>query len=422
LDPVPAYNDEVTKIAGLQARIARQTNELALIKDKGASLVQLEVTIDELERNRAIDEEELNQIERTTEKATMDVELGPDRVTGISTIEQPTPPGREATKQVKLIAGIAGGGVALGLALAFLLEMVLDRSFRRPQEVASRLGLPFFLSVPYLNGNGKLRLPKPGKAVKLLPAGADAPNGGGAETAQQGLVPPSGGSEGRAPAPAGAGPIAVWDEKHAMRPFHETLRDRLIVYFEMLNLTHKPKLVAMTSCHHGAGVSIMASGLASVLSETGEGNVLLVNMNTEDGDAHRFYHGKPNMGLDDIFDKEKETREQALVSENLYVVKESSNRDKLPAILPRRFSHLVSKMKASDYDYIIFDMPPVTQISVTPRLARFMDMVLLVVESEKTDRDAAQRAVSLLAESRANMAVVMNKHRSYVPQMLYQEL
>jgi hypothetical protein len=60
-------------------------------------------------------------------------------------------------------------------------------------------------------------------------------------------------------------------------------------------------------------------------------------------------------------------------------------------VLPKRFSHLVPMMKASDYDYIIFDMPPVSEISITPRLARFMDMVLLVVESEKTSRDAAAR-------------------------------
>ena len=50
------------------------------------------------------------------------------------------------------------------------------------------------------------------------------------------------------------------------------------------------------------------------------------------------------------------------------------------------------KLKASDYDYIIFDMPPVSQTSVTARLAGLMDMVLLVIESEKTDRDVVQQA------------------------------
>jgi Mrp family chromosome partitioning ATPase len=219
--------------------------------------------------------------------------------------------------------------------------------------------------------------------------------------------------------PAKDAPLQPWDEKHALRPFHETLRDRLIAYFEMINLTHKPKLVALTSCHHGAGVSTMAAGLASSLSETGDGNVLLVNMNSDEGDAHQFYKGKMTVGLDDFL--EKDGRESALVHENLYVVQESSNRDKLPAIMPKRFSKLVSKMKASDYDYIIFDMPPVTQISVTPRLARFMDMVLMVVESEKTDRDVAARVSSLLSESRANVGVVMNKQRSYVPKALHQE-
>jgi Mrp family chromosome partitioning ATPase len=263
------------------------------------------------------------------------------------------------------------------------------------------------LAVPYLNGHGKLRLPKFGRKVKLLSASSGSP-------------PAEAEAKSSAPGPANNGALAPWDEKHALRPFHETLRDRLVAYFEMISLTHKPKLVAVTSCDEGAGVSTMASGLASSLSETGDGNVLLVNMNSEDGEAHHFYKGKLTVGLDDVLEKEK--REGAMVQDNLYVVKETTNRDKLPIILPKRFGHLVSKMKASDYDYIIFDMPPVTQISVTPRLARFMDMVLLVIESGKTDRDVAQRAAALLTDSRANLGVVMNKTRRYVPRRLLQEL
>ena len=92
--------------------------------------------------------------------------------------------------------------------------------------------------------------------------------------------------------------------------------------------------------------------------------------------------------------------------------------DKLPRVLPKRFSHLVPMMKAGDYDYIIFDMPPVSEISVTPRLARFMDMVLLVVESGKTSREAAIRTAALLGESKTNVGLVLNKNRSYVPKRL----
>jgi Mrp family chromosome partitioning ATPase len=81
----------------------------------------------------------------------------------------------------------------------------------------------------------------------------------------------------------------------------------------------------------------------------------------------------------------------------------------------------VPKLRASDFDYIIFDMPPVSQTSITPRLAGFMDMVLLVLESEKTDRDVVQRATTLLGQSNANVGAVLNKTKNYVPSKLHQE-
>ena len=36
-------------------------------------------------------------------------------------------------------------------------------------------------------------------------------------------------------------------------------------------------------------------------------------------------------------------------------------------MLPTRFTSLVPKMKASDFDYIIFDMPPITQDTTRAR-------------------------------------------------------
>ncbi len=190
-------------------------------------------------------------------------------------------------------------------------------------------------------------------------------------------------------------------------------------FFDNRNMHHKPKLVALTSCGEGSGVSTVSAGLAASLSETGDGNVLLVDMNIENGGAAYFHNGKLSCGLDEALEAGK--RDQALVQDKLYMVSETTS-DKLPAALPKRFKSLVPRLKASDYDYIIFDMPPVSQISMTPRLARFMDMVLMVVESEKTDREVVKRASALLSESRANVGIVLNKQRQYVPKRLRQEL
>ena len=192
-----------------------------------------------------------------------------------------------------------------------------------------------------------------------------------------------------------------------------------MVYFESINLTRKPKLVAVTSTHKGAGVSTIASGLASSLSETGDGRVLLVDMNLENGAAQQFFRGKPSCKLDDALESEK--RNNALVQENLYVVIEDIISDRLPRALPKRFASLVPKLKASDYDYIIFDMPPVSPTSVTSRLAGFMDTVMLVIESEKTDQQVVQQANALLAQSKASVTVVLNKTRQYIPSRLHRD-
>ena len=135
--------------------------------------------------------------------------------------------------------------------------------------------------------------------------------------------------------------------------------------------------------------------------------------------AHPFFNGKSSCAIIDAVEGEK--RESGFVSENLYLAKAARGKDLESRSLPRRLSEIMPKLKASDYDYIIFDMPPVTQTSITSKLAGYMDMVLLVVESEKTGRGIVSEAADLLRDSRANVATVLNKTRRYVPRWVHRE-
>jgi uncharacterized protein involved in exopolysaccharide biosynthesis/Mrp family chromosome partitioning ATPase len=405
VDPAVALNEEIIKAEALQARIKVLTNEMAEVRNNAAAMAGQEGTILQLQRDRDLEDAEFSYYSRRLEESRADEVLGPGN-SNISVVETPTPPARNMKKLYKITAGIFFGGLAFAFGLPFIIELYLDRSLKHPLEVKARLGLPFFISIPAMNGNGKSKALKGKKKMALLA------NKAGDTTVQS--------AEDKQPGSPGNGHLALWSHSHSLQPFYETLRDRLMTYFEMINLTHKPKLVAVTSCASGAGVTSTAVGLASSLSETGEGNVLLVDMNARDGEVHHFYKGKLTCGLDEVL--EKNTREGALVQGNLYVAREQENDDKLPRILPKRFSHLLPKMKASDFDYIIFDMPPVSQISITPRLARFMDMVLLVIESEKTDRDVAKRVSAMLSETKTNVGIVLNKNRSYLPRRLHQEI
>jgi uncharacterized protein involved in exopolysaccharide biosynthesis/Mrp family chromosome partitioning ATPase len=317
----------------------------------------------------------------------------------ISIIQTPTPPLKSWSKKTEKSAGLlAAGGILGGLALAFLMELILDRSVKRPSDIETKLGLPLFISIPDVQNNGY------GKRDRLINGGRllldNAPgNVTGGET-----------SPGTS--------IAPWDREHPLRQFYEGLRDRLIVYFEVRSPVPKPKLVAVTSCDHCAGVSSIAAGLAATLSETGDGNVLLVNISGDKGAAQQFYNGEPGYSLDEVLETGNKC---TLVKANLYIINEQANGDKLPTNLPKKLSALMPKLKASDYDYIIFDMPPVNQITATARLSGLMDMVLLVIESEKTDQDIVKCVIKLLAESKATVSTVLNKSRNYIPAKLHRE-
>jgi len=408
-------------ILGLRSKLSVLTQQLEDAKKQARALDEAEATISELQRRRDLEESYYKNFSENLEQSHISEELGAGKVSNISIIQAPSPPGPVTSKLRKFMAMALFGSVAAALGLAFLIEFYLDRSVRHPKDIEGKIRLPLFITIPRLHLNGKSMALGARNRVPLLAEYAGAASG----AAESGPA--------ASQAEAGAGgenalftghhsevEIAPWDPAHVLRPFSEALRDRLITYFEIKKLTHKPKLVAVTSCGKGSGVSTIAAGLAASLSETGEGNVLLVDMNQLNGAAQHFHRGDLACGIDDVL--ERETRNNALVQDNLYVVSESTNSDQLPSILPKRFKNLVPLLKASDFDYIIFDMPPVSQISLTPRLARFMDMVLMVVESGKSDREVVRTASSLLTEAQADVGIVLNKIRSYVPRRLQQEI
>jgi succinoglycan biosynthesis transport protein ExoP len=388
-------------ILALQTQIAGWTNKEADIREQMKTISEKEEKISQLQGMRDMRAEQLTTIERRLFNSALDSE---GKTSGIH-VSPPSIPMRDPGKANKIIMMVFFGAIAAGLALAFVVEFYLDRSFKRPVEIEPKLGLPLFLSIPKLQRNGMKHLSF--RKVRLLGNGDGSKN------------------DGDRSAEVSAGmttPLAQWKTDAALQPFIEALRDRLITHFEINEINHKPKLVAVTSCAEGSGASTIASGLASSLSETGEGNVLLVDMNIEDGSAHFFHKGQLKCGLDEVLEDRKK-RDTAQVEEHLFVVSEKTTDEKLPRILHRRFSALLPKLHASDFDYIIFDMPAISQTSSTTRVARFMDMVFMVVEAEKTESDVVKRASNMLAEAKAtNVGVVLNKTRSYVPRKLSQAL
>ena len=393
---------EAVQARALTSKIDFLNSQLAQARAEQDKVEEMEATIVGLQRKKELEETKYRYFSSSLEQARFDEALGAGKLSNISVAQTPSPPFRDLSQLNKLLAMVVAGGLLAGIALAFLLELYLDQTLKRPVEVETKLRVPLFLSIPdtarngfrpsRAAGNGHLRLNAPGGQTGAGETGPDGRNG--------------------------KMEVALWDTSHRLRPYFEALRDRLVIYFDANNLKHHPKLVAVTGCAQGAGVTTIAAGLAATLSETGEGNVLLVDMNLGQSAAHPFYKGKPACDLAEAL----ENKNHALVQDNLYVVTEGMNGDKLPITLPRQFAGLMPKLRASDYDYIIFDMPPVSQIGVASKLGRFMDVNLMVVESEKTAVDVIKQASSMVSGTKPNVGVVLNKKRTYVPQWLHQEL
>jgi uncharacterized protein involved in exopolysaccharide biosynthesis/Mrp family chromosome partitioning ATPase len=379
--------------ASLKAKIPVLKQELAELQSQAVKVSDAESTIADLQRRKEMLEDNYQNFAASLEQARIDETLGPGRVSNISTVEAPTPPYKDLSKQIKAMSLMIGGGIIAGVLWAFFIEFYLDTSVRRSKEIESRLKLPLLISIPDISRNGHRRLIQTAerRQLQFQNGESDTENGAG---------------------------ILSWETSSCLNPFYDALRDRLMNYFEVKDTVFQPKLVTVTGTEKGCGVSAIAAGVATSLAEAGE-RVLLVDMKLEHGVAQQFFLGRQCCGLDEALSLE--TRDRALVQENLYVVTATSPDERFQRILPRLFVSLLPRIKASDYSYVIFDMPPVSQTSITSRLAGFMDMVLLVIQSEKTGRDAALQAVELLALSRTKVGVVLNKTRKYIPDRLHRE-
>jgi succinoglycan biosynthesis transport protein ExoP len=385
--------DDFAQIAGLKAKTDFLHSQFNRVWNDAMVLERVEATISELQQKKESKEANLKYFTDHLDRSRIDDELSEGKVSNISIVESPTPPIKGWSEKFEKNVGLlAVSGILAGLALAFLMELILDRSVRQPSEIETKLGLPLFISIPDVHQNGY------GKSARLIGDGRLLLNNA-----------PGNATGGKSPSGSS---LASWDREHPLRQFYEGLRDRLIVYFEVRNAVHKPKLVAITSCGHGAGVSSIAAGLAATLSETGDGNVLLVNISGHKGAARQFYNGEPGYSLDEVLETANKC---TLVKANLYTITERANDDRLPTNLPKKLSALMPKLRTSEFDYIIFDMPPVNQTTGTARLSGLMDMVLLVIESEKTNQDVVKSVIKLLAESKATVSTVLNKFRNYTP-------
>src|SRR5438876_5421398 len=202
---------EKAQVAGIEAKVETLKARLRDIQQRMKQLSELGPQMEDLERKRELDEANYKYFAASLEKARIDEALDPSKMPNISAVQRPSPPMLETKTRNKIALGLAGGGIALGIALVLLRGLVLNRTVGRPLELETQWHIPLMLSIPYSNArNGHLPLP---------PNGSPA-NPGALATKRN------------------HSKLAPWDAGHFMRRYCDAICDRLGLYCELTHLTH----------------------------------------------------------------------------------------------------------------------------------------------------------------------------------------
>ena len=172
---------------------------------------------------------------------------------------------------------------------------------------------------------------------------------------------------------------------------YKSLRTNL----EFASISSHYKKIVITSSVPGEGKSTVAVNLALSLVNA-DNRVLLVDGDLRKPMIRRYLHLNhvENIGLTNILtDSEKTKQAVILLSDSGLNVLASGPIPPNPAEMlgSVKMKELVDRL-SGEYDYVIFDTPPVSVVTDAAVLSQWCDGVILVIKQKYTMRESAQLA------------------------------
>ncbi len=198
-----------------------------------------------------------------------------------------------------------------------------------------------------------------------------------------------------------------------------------------INVLHKRdndnlKSIMVTSANHGEGTSTLASYLAMALGSGGKKKVLLIDANTRKAKLHEWFNQKKENGFSDYLKNNiglsKIIKETSVSNIKLITAGNLSQEENIIDIL----SGITQEIKEAlemDFDWVIYDSPPVNYYPDTLLTALLADGIILVIFAERTRQAAVQKVKeSLESINKKILGGVLNGRRYAVPGFIYKRL
>lgn len=402
---------EIAKIVGAtqSACLAAQNREEALKQrldeQRDIALSQKDVVADYTTLARDVDTTRTLYTSLVQRAGDIDVS-GEIRLSNISIVDRAAAPQRASRPKKGLNMLVAGAaGLLLGVGVAFFLEY-LDNTVKTPDDVEVRLGLPMLGVVPHFemeapSSNGKARakrLPPPSepqsdvRAVVLVPADSSS--------AREFEV--------------------LMEPRSAASEAYRVVRTAVL----LSSADNPPQVILFTSGAAGEGKTVTAINQALTLAQAG-GRVLLVDADIRRPRLHQVFNLPNGHGLSTFLagqsDVQSVIHEVALSAGDgnggngsrgtghLFVIPAGPTSPNPAELLGGRRMAQTIEVLRQQFDYILFDTPPVLPVADATVLSRVSDGVVVVVYGQHTPIDLVAQCRDRLRRVRARvLGVVLN--------------
>lgn len=328
-----------------------------------------------LERDLEADRELYDNVRRRIQEIEMEAELAASNVFVLDEAVPPTTPSspRKLYNLVlAIVLGLAGG---IGLALA---AEYFDNRLRTPQEVERYLGLPNLGIVPdlqKLNGHATWR----------------------ALAERTGGVSPNGGT-GRELSPSA--PAVVLDA-------YRTIRTNI----QLSQAGESPRTILFTSATRHEGKTATALNTAILYAQM-DAPILVIDADLRRPHCHEALRLANGSGLTEVLTGQCEPADviRSARQTSLSFLPSGTTPPNPTELLGSPEMKEVLSVLRRQYAHIVIDAPPVSPVSDAVVLSTLVDGVVMVVDQDRTPRQAIQQACSKLEYARARvLGIVLNR-------------
>jgi capsular exopolysaccharide synthesis family protein len=181
--------------------------------------------------------------------------------------------------------------------------------------------------------------------------------------------------------------------------------------------------VLVTSAEKGEGKTVACLNLALVLAERQERRTVVVDCDLRARKAAKMMHVDNSRGVVDLLcgTARVETVLRKTAYPNLFVIPAGeAGRGEIGELLHRPDLEETVNLLRRDFDYVLFDTPPIVVAPDACMLGRAVSDALLIVRMYKTRMETVDSAIRLLHSANIKpVGLVLTHHRYYIPKLLY---